>query len=60
VNWVRTRLVNDPDGPYTSVAGSVYQAWKSALDMLTVHYAKEPAHDQISVLSVSRGIGPPG
>lgn len=50
-----TRLVNDPDWPYSSVAAAAYQASKSALDMLTVLYAKELADEKISVLSVSPG-----
>jgi NAD(P)-dependent dehydrogenase (short-subunit alcohol dehydrogenase family) len=50
-----TRLVSDPDWPYTSVAVAAYQASKSALDMLTVLYAKELVHEHISVLSVSPG-----
>lgn len=50
-----TRLVNDPDWPYTSVAAAAYQSSKSALDMLTVLYAKELAAENISVLSVSPG-----
>jgi NAD(P)-dependent dehydrogenase (short-subunit alcohol dehydrogenase family) len=50
-----TRLVNDPDWPYSSVAAAAYQASKSALDMLTVLYAKELAGEHISVLSVSPG-----
>ncbi|MET0474899.1 MAG: SDR family NAD(P)-dependent oxidoreductase [Mycobacterium sp.] len=50
-----TRLVNDPDWPYGSVAAAAYQASKSALDMLTVLYAKELAAEGISVLSVSPG-----
>jgi NAD(P)-dependent dehydrogenase (short-subunit alcohol dehydrogenase family) len=50
-----TRLVNDPDWPYSSVAAAAYQASKSALDMLTVLLAKELAHEHISVLSVSPG-----
>jgi NAD(P)-dependent dehydrogenase (short-subunit alcohol dehydrogenase family) len=50
-----TRLVSDPTWPYSSVAAAAYQASKSALDMLTVLYAKELAHEQISVLSVSPG-----
>lgn len=50
-----TRLVSDPDWQYASVAVAAYQASKSALDMLTVLYAKELAHEGISVLSVSPG-----
>lgn len=50
-----TRLVNDPDWPHSAVAAAAYQLSKSALDMLTVMYAKELAHEQISVLSVSPG-----
>ncbi|MET0453780.1 MAG: SDR family NAD(P)-dependent oxidoreductase [Mycobacterium sp.] len=50
-----TRLVNDPDWAYSSVAVAAYQASKSALDMLTVLYAKELAAEHISVLSVSPG-----
>ncbi|CAM3394003.1 SDR family NAD(P)-dependent oxidoreductase [Mycobacterium frederiksbergense] len=50
-----TRLVNDPDWAHSSVAAAAYQASKSALDMLTVLYAKELAHEKISVLSVSPG-----
>jgi NAD(P)-dependent dehydrogenase (short-subunit alcohol dehydrogenase family) len=50
-----TRLVNDPDWPYSSVAVAAYQVSKSALDMLTVLYAKELAHEHIPVLSVSPG-----
>ncbi len=50
-----TRLVNDPQWQYTSVAVAAYQASKSALDMLTVLYAKELAQESISVLSVSPG-----
>ena len=50
-----TRLVNDPDWPHSSVAAAAYQASKSALDMLTVLYAKEFAQEKISVLSVSPG-----
>jgi NAD(P)-dependent dehydrogenase (short-subunit alcohol dehydrogenase family) len=50
-----TRLVNDSDWPYSSVAVAAYQTSKSALDMLTVLYAKELAHEHISVLSVSPG-----
>lgn len=50
-----TRLVSDPTWPYSSVAAAAYQASKSALDMLTVLYAKELAHEGISVLSVSPG-----
>ncbi|BBY27513.1 SDR family NAD(P)-dependent oxidoreductase [Mycolicibacterium sediminis] len=50
-----TRLVNDPDWPHTDVAVAAYQASKSALDMLTVLYAKELVHEKISVLSVSPG-----
>lgn len=50
-----TRLVNDPDWQYTSVAAAAYQASKSALDMLTVLYAKELASERIPVLSVSPG-----
>ena len=50
-----TRLVNDPEWQYTSVAVAAYQAFKSALDMLTVLYAKELAQEGISVLSVSPG-----
>lgn len=49
------RLVNDPDWAYSGVAVAAYQASKSALDMLTVLYAKEFAHEHISVLSVSPG-----
>jgi NAD(P)-dependent dehydrogenase (short-subunit alcohol dehydrogenase family) len=50
-----TRLVNDPDWPYSGVAVAAYQASKSALDMLTVMYAKELADERIPVLSVSPG-----
>ncbi len=50
-----TRLVNDPDWAHSDVAAAAYQASKSALDMLTVLYAKELAHEKISVLSVSPG-----
>jgi NAD(P)-dependent dehydrogenase (short-subunit alcohol dehydrogenase family) len=50
-----TRLVNDPDWAHTSVASAAYQTSKSALDMLTVLYAKELSHEHISVLSVSPG-----
>jgi len=50
-----TRLVNDPEWEYTSVAVAAYQASKSALDMLTVLYAKELAEEGFSVLSVSPG-----
>ena len=50
-----TRLVSDPDWPYSSVAVAAYQTSKSALDMLTVLYAKELAQEGISVLSVSPG-----
>ncbi|MGK2870564.1 MAG: SDR family NAD(P)-dependent oxidoreductase [Mycobacterium sp.] len=50
-----TRLVNDPDWAHSSVAAAAYQASKSALDMLTVLYAKELAQENISVLSVSPG-----
>ena len=50
-----TRLVNDPEWQYTSVAAAAYQASKSALDMLTVLYAKELASERIPVLSVSPG-----
>lgn len=50
-----TRLVSDPDWPHSSVAATAYQASKSALDMLTVLYAKELASENISVLSVSPG-----
>lgn len=45
-----TRLVNDPDWAHSSVAAAAYQASKSGLDMLTVLYAKELAHEKISVL----------
>lgn len=50
-----TRLVNDPDWPHSSVASAAYQASKSALDMLTVMYAKELAPEGIAVVSVSPG-----
>lgn len=50
-----TRLVSDPEWPYASVAVAAYQASKSALDMLTVLYAKELASEGISVVSVSPG-----
>ncbi|CAN5436022.1 SDR family NAD(P)-dependent oxidoreductase [soil metagenome] len=50
-----TRLVNDPGWAHSSVAVAAYQASKSALDMLTVLYAKELADEHISVLSVSPG-----
>ncbi|MET0897527.1 MAG: SDR family NAD(P)-dependent oxidoreductase [Mycobacterium sp.] len=50
-----TRLVNDPTWPYSSVSAAAYQASKSALDMLTVLYAKELAAEGISVVSVSPG-----
>lgn len=50
-----TRLVSDPDWAYSSVAVAAYQASKSALDMLTVLYAKELAPERISVLAVSPG-----
>ncbi|KRD09806.1 hypothetical protein ASE48_07260 [Mycobacterium sp. Root265] len=50
-----TRLVNDPDWPHSDVAAAAYQASKSAVDMLTVLYAKELAHEGISVVSVSPG-----
>ncbi len=50
-----TRLVNDPDWPHSDVAAAAYQASKSAVDMLTVLYAKELAHESISVVSVSPG-----
>ena len=50
-----TRLVNDPDWAYASVAVAAYQASKSALDMLTVLYAKELADEHVAVLSVSPG-----
>lgn len=50
-----TRLVNDPDWPFSGVAAAAYQASKSALDMLTVLYAKELASENISVVSVSPG-----
>ena len=50
-----TRLVNDPDWPFSGVAAAAYQASKSALDMLTVLYAKELAGENISVVSVSPG-----
>ncbi|MCZ8379952.1 SDR family NAD(P)-dependent oxidoreductase [Mycobacterium sp. CPCC 205372] len=50
-----TRLVNDPDWPHSNVAAAAYQLSKSALDMLTVLYAKELAEEKISVLSVSPG-----
>ncbi|WP_304113879.1 SDR family NAD(P)-dependent oxidoreductase [Mycolicibacterium bacteremicum] len=49
------RLVSDPDWPHSDVAAAAYQASKSALDMLTVLYAKELAGENISVLSVSPG-----
>lgn len=50
------RLVSDPDWPFSHVTdAAAYQASKSALDMLTVLYAKELAHENISVLSVSPG-----
>ncbi|MGW0163462.1 SDR family NAD(P)-dependent oxidoreductase [Mycobacterium sp. NPDC003323] len=50
-----TRLVSDPEWPHSDVAAAAYQASKSALDMLTVLYAKELASERISVLSVSPG-----
>lgn len=50
-----TRLVNDPDWPFSHVATAAYQASKSALDMLTVLYAKELAAHNIAVVSVSPG-----
>jgi NAD(P)-dependent dehydrogenase (short-subunit alcohol dehydrogenase family) len=50
-----TRLVSDPDWTYASVAVAAYQASKSALDMLTVLYAKELAAEGIPVVSVSPG-----
>lgn len=50
-----TRLVSDPDWLYSSVAVAAYQASKSALDMLTVLYAKELGPERICVLSVSPG-----
>ncbi|MCV7287829.1 SDR family NAD(P)-dependent oxidoreductase [Mycolicibacterium wolinskyi] len=50
-----TRLVNDPDWPFSGVAAAAYQASKSALDMLTVLYAKELAGHNIAVVSVSPG-----
>jgi NAD(P)-dependent dehydrogenase (short-subunit alcohol dehydrogenase family) len=50
-----TRLVNDPDWPHSGVSAAGYQTSKSALDMLTVLYAKELAGEHISVLSVSPG-----
>lgn len=51
-----TRLVSDPDWPFSHVTdAAAYQASKSALDMLTVLYAKELAHENISVVSVSPG-----
>ncbi|MGV9803382.1 SDR family NAD(P)-dependent oxidoreductase [Mycobacterium sp. NPDC003449] len=50
-----TRLVNDPTWPYAGVAAAAYQSSKSALDMLTVMYAKELAGEGISVVSVSPG-----
>ena len=50
-----TRLVNDPDWPYSSAAAAAYQASKSALDMLTVLYAKELVHEHVPVASVSPG-----
>jgi NAD(P)-dependent dehydrogenase (short-subunit alcohol dehydrogenase family) len=49
------RLVNDPNWAYTSVAAAAYQSSKSALDMLTVLYAKELAAEEFSVVSVSPG-----
>jgi NAD(P)-dependent dehydrogenase (short-subunit alcohol dehydrogenase family) len=50
-----TRLVNDPDWPFSGVSAAAYQASKSALDMLTVLYAKELAAENITVVSVSPG-----
>ncbi|GAS93560.1 short-chain dehydrogenase/reductase SDR [Mycolicibacterium canariasense] len=50
-----TRLVNDPEWPFSGVAAAAYQASKSALDMLTVLYAKELAGEDIAVVSVSPG-----
>ncbi|AQA02353.1 hypothetical protein BVC93_07800 [Mycobacterium sp. MS1601] len=50
-----TRLVNDPGWPFSHVATAAYQASKSALDMLTVLYAKELAAENIAVVSVSPG-----
>ena len=50
-----TRLVNDPDWTHSDVAATAYHASKSALDMLTVLYAKELVREGISVLSVSPG-----
>jgi NAD(P)-dependent dehydrogenase (short-subunit alcohol dehydrogenase family) len=50
-----TRLVNDPEWAYAAVAVAAYQSSKSALDMLTVLYAKELAQEKISVVSVSPG-----
>ncbi len=50
-----TRLVSDPDWPHSDVAAAAYQTSKSAVDMLTVLYAKELAHEGISVVSVSPG-----
>lgn len=51
-----TRLVNDPNWPLSGVAAAAaYQASKSALDMLTVLYAKELAAENIAVVSVSPG-----
>lgn len=51
-----TRLVSDPDWPFSHVTdAAAYQASKSALDMLTVLYAKELAAENISVVSVSPG-----
>ena len=50
-----TRLVNDPDWAHASVAVAAYQSSKSALDMLTVMYAKELAAESIPVISASPG-----
>lgn len=50
-----TRLVNHPGWPFSGVAAAAYQASKSALDMLTVLYAKELAAENIAVVSVSPG-----
>jgi NAD(P)-dependent dehydrogenase (short-subunit alcohol dehydrogenase family) len=45
----------DPAWAHSDVAAAAYQASKSALDMLTVLYAKELAPEQIAVLSLSPG-----
>lgn len=49
------RLMNDPDAWYSSLNNAAYQASKSAVDMLTILYAKELAEAGITVSAVGPG-----